>query len=277
MRCANSQLGIGLLDLLVALSLMSVICALSVPLIQTSYRVARVVIDAEEGVTKEEFALLTISRALEGANGIYSLKTWSVNKVRPADIKPGSDSITVIDYREDAITEVIDIGSLAGFSARILLCDRGRRFAEGEIAEHFLGVGHEGASLIEGRVKQIALSGNGCSKGVVYSGTFKPFSSPLAELLALGQNPSELMEGTQLIIPVNDSFSLYLSNKNELRRLSHISSENQPLVRNLETLLIKERDINKRLLDITISKLTTSLSPTHSPNIADDISEVILR
>ena len=277
MKGVVSEIGIGLLDLLVSLSLMGVICALSVPIIQTSYHVAKGVIDSEVRNYKEEFAVLAISRAIAEANGIYSLKTWSLNKVRPADIKPGSDSVTVIDYRDDAIAEVIDIGSLTESSARILLCDRGRRFAKGEITEHFLGVGIEGVGLMEGRVKQIAISVNGCSEGTVYLGTFKPFSSPLGELLAFGQNPTELMEGAQLIIPVDDSFSLYLSNKNELRRLSHISTENQPLVRNLESLQIRERDEKKRLLDITISNLTTPLTPAHSPNIKDDISEVILR
>lgn len=147
-------------------------------------------------------------------------------------------------------------GSRSGNPITFLLCaaardpDSGNSVALSNI-HSWIAVSIDGYLQLEGRVKSLTNRDPGCRQGRSYLGKFK-VSSPMMYARSYGYSKNETSPGDHffaananisrnsfLLIPISQAYTVYLDQEHSLRRLSHISRENQPLVEDIESFLIE--------------------------------------
>jgi len=90
---------------------------------------------------------------------------------------------------------------------------------------HWLAIGIDGVSLLNGDLTRKTLP---CALGVGYRSTLVKFSTQLST------DTLPFLCQSQLLFPLTDSFTVYLDTTSTLRRISHLSSEHQPIARDVK-------------------------------------------
>lgn len=118
----------------------------------------------------------------------------------------------------------------------------------------------DGYLLSRGQIKKTSSSKSSCP-GEAYEGSLMleknlMFAQVTPELKKLSPEawPRYLMLGAEEIQAVSEAFTLYVSMEGELRRLSHSSTENQPLAKDLESIQLAQKKEGDYLVYLQFAK-----------------------
>lgn len=156
---------------------------------------------------------------------------------------PNSNAVTFLKHKSEIRFKIIKhLNNKLNFE----LCNFHSALPNGNTSfKDWLAISIEGIVQLSGSLKRITNSdcpggkqyqgGFEISSTQMFSGTNSIFKSflPTPNLEALAKNSA-------LIIPITEIYTLYIDNQNNLRRLSHQSTENQPVIRNVRSMLIDE-------------------------------------
>jgi type II secretory pathway pseudopilin PulG len=196
--------------------------------------------------------------------------TYGSSDLQPS---PNSNAVTFLKHKPEIRFQIIKrLDSDLNFE----LCNFYSSLPNGNTGfKDWLAISIEGIVQISGSLKRITNSN--CPGGKQYQGEFEislqqMFSGTNSLFKSFFPTPNllELAKNSTLILPVTEIYTLYVDNQNNLRRLSHQSTENQPVIRNLKSMLIQESIITDQSNRISI--LVTGLNNDQS----FEIPQVIL-
>jgi len=162
-----------------------------------------------------------------------------------SDLQPESNSnaVTFLKHKPEIRFQIIKhLDNNLNFE----LCNFHFELPNGSASfKDWLAISIEGIVQFSGSLKRIVNSD--CPGGKQYKGEFEISSqqmfsktNPIFAPFFPAPDLKELANNATLIIPISDTYTLYVDNQNNLRRLSHQSTENQPVIREIKSILINE-------------------------------------
>lgn len=238
---ANRARGASLLELLFALAISSAVLAMTLPPLHGALKFSRDHQDLAKARAEVRRAASALEAAVYASRHLFALDAlrWHRGELRlpnaPAKQIPlaaGSVALSVLDVDPQVILRVVNRDRE---TFQLCASSAGKPSA-GE--NHWLALGLAGPSLLHGRVRSARVTE--CSDG--------------GYLATMRAAPLPLFSTSSAVVPravvlVRDLYSLYLDPTHTLRRISHLTSEHQPLARDIGNLNLT---VNAPLMQLTV-------------------------
>lgn len=254
-RCSSIR-GAGVIELLCAMGLVAVILSMSTPLLKLTTYSYLFVSNKERARNIYSTTKQVISQGVKNSTRLHAIAGLRVQPrgkivdVSKRDVLRGryassilpdgkSIALSFLELQPEKMFRVLRVAANEKRANITMLCLFGDVDSKTEgIAEinNWLGVSIDGVGEYSGKVRLSRSGRSSCPYGRVFVAKFGPTKGAMFFKGGFGGD-SELGR-VQLFIPVEASYSIYLARNGELRRLSHISTENQPIVGGLEQLEI---------------------------------------
>ncbi len=184
-----------------------------------------------------------------------------LERLRPEE---NSNAISFLELHPELLLKIVERSSTNPLT--FLLCHQNKTLPSHsktkiKSTKHFLAIGIDGTALLSGKVLQLQSTSSLCVDGVLFQGTFLVDSKAHVvntQLSFFSQNTpplSGLERYVTALVPVEDCYTLYLDREGSLRRVSDLSSENQPLVSGISKLLVSEKQASSlgKVISLSLS------------------------
>lgn len=267
------------LECLVSISLLGLIFVLSFPTEKFVISTFLTIQGNEEATLRSAQVLSSCGRALKNSEALYAVPTYLVHPTGeilfhqhqefrsdqrflryPPD--PKSNALTTIEVRQSLPLRVVERHGTNVFS---LCLQNVSQTIDISQTHHWIAVGIDGVTGATGNATRLNSTDERCRNGILYQGQFS--ENTLAAILSLMRDPQpsnsqdlsplEVLSSSQLLFPLLDAYTLYLDEQKVFRRISHLTSENQPVSYNVEQLNIQtQRQLaHQSLIRIVVSVL----------------------
>lgn len=125
--------------------------------------------------------------------------------------------------------------------------------------KHWMLIGLDGYSQFEGSLKKTKTKHPACPNSTLYKADLTPSNNQMfaGNSFSLNKHKSfgkELLRTALIAMPIEDCYSIYLDKSKNLRRLSHITIENQPIANDIDSFHIKEETYSMMRLEISVKR-----------------------
>ncbi len=249
--------GFSLLELLVVLGLISLLTTLLIAPLHALAKHQQQEFMAEKEQAILQSALLQIKQGTRFANQLYAIPSVYVH--------PIESRLTFRPLLTSERLDVIDKTAL-GSSISVTLCQQTinnetpQKLTNSKLL--WLAIGIHGWLELSGKLKLVSKNSSDCNDNPKLTGTLSIHKNQMIPQVIRPNAPTltntMLLKETSLLIPIIDYYSLSLNTKETLRRVSHRTKENQPVVRNLKSLHYTTKKLNDAMKQIQITLKTNN-------------------
>lgn len=272
--------GLTSIELIFSLSLISLIALFSLPLVQSACRLQEAFLRRETQIGIVSLAFQAIKQAVESTQVLSALPLFRIHpagRITYADnsryvvsrstsaFNPSSqsDAISVLVPRPEILLSVVERTRFRASTAtlEIVACfDAGQQSSQllkslEPLSQEtsWLGLGISGFFEVSTQVHRLKGKVSSCRSGIPFSATMhlkRPamFSSSAKNAFSgITFSPEQLLASIVALVPIAESYSLYVDQNGTLRRLSHLSNENQPIIKKLGQLHMVEENFSSSL------------------------------
>ncbi len=244
--------GVSALEMLVALLLLGVLFTISLPALGNFARILKQVQSDEEQTANAELALRAVSSAIGRSQTVSAIPSVKINS------EGANDAVSVLTLHGALPLRVRALTQQSNNGYALTLCLERNNITPEQRAtiratELFLGIGIDGVVWLRGKLG--SFQSNMCAPGAPFVGTLdvvangpEPFDDlptvirdMTVHTAAPALSPHEISSRLRTIIPVEDIYTLRVEGR-ILRRVSALTSENQPVVSGIEQLRLRFLD-----------------------------------